>query len=68
MRNSALDLMAALIAEHSVPMPPKGAMTAAQFAAKIGRSPHTAKAILEKSKLRKGQFRAGNGKATTFYY
>ena len=63
--NSAL---AALIAEHSLPLPPKGALTAAQFAAKIGRSPHTAKAILEKSKLNSGSFRASNGKAATFYY
>lgn len=63
--NSAL---AALIAQHTVALPPKGAMTIAQFAAKIKRAPRTARLILEKSKLRRGVFRNAAGKATMFYW
>ena len=68
LNQAASNLLAALITENTLAIAPKGAMTVQDFATKINRSHHTAKAILEKSKLRRGIFKGPNGKATTFYY
>ena len=60
--------IAQLVDEYTIDSPPKGAITVEEFSRKIRRGRHTAKAILEKSKMRRGMFKGTNGKATLYFF